>query len=320
MKKAIIIPAYNEETTIREVIQFLYKELPEAFFYIIDNNSNDDTNKIARQTLEELKIPGDVIFVKAQGKGNAMRVGFNSVEADIYILTDADSTYRPGDVYKLIEPVVNNECDMAVGDRLSGGDYYNENKRMFHGFGNRLVRDFINILFQANLKDIMSGYRVFNKAFIDNLPVLSKGFEVETEITLHSLDKKWRIKEIPINYKDRESGNPPKLNTFRDGFRILGTIFWVFKDYKPMEFFGIWSILFFLVGGSIGLDQIIHYIQTGNVSNYISAICSSGFFFFSFISFAIALILGSVVKFHKIDYFVRLNHYYSYIGRGNREN
>ncbi len=311
MLLSVVIPAYNEQGTIREVIQSFHSAKPDAFIYVVDNNSSDATGSIARETIESGNISGAVIFVKAQGKGNAIRHAFQKIDADFYVIADADGSHSPADLENLLTPVLNDECDMTIGDRLTEGRYAAENRRLFHGFGNKLVKNFINAVFRSRLRDIMSGYRAFNRAFVDNLPILSPGFQIETEITLHALDKKWRIREIPIDFTERSHGNPAKLRTFSDGFRVLKTIFLVFKDFKPLYFFGLWALLFFIVGLYFGIPVVTSFIKTKQVGLILSAVLSTGLMIFSILSLAIGLILDSVVKFHKLDYLVKLNNYYS---------
>ncbi|MBU1076592.1 MAG: glycosyltransferase family 2 protein, partial [Spirochaetes bacterium] len=252
MKIALIIPVYNEELTIKDVILDFHKVMPIADIFIIDNNSTDNSNKIANNTLKKIKSKGEVIFVKRKGKANAVRHAFKRIDADIYIMVDGDFTYKAKDLPKLIKPIMDHETDMAVGDRLISGNYKKENKRQFHNFGNVLVKKIINFIFKTKLNDIMSGYRVFNKHFIKNFPILSEGFELETEMTLHAIDKKFNIVEIPIDYIDRPTGSTSKLNTLKDGIKVLKTIFIIFKDYKPFSFFGFLSFFFFITGMLIG--------------------------------------------------------------------
>ena len=212
---AILIPCYNEELTIGRVINDLKVELPSALIYVYDNNSTDDTFQIAQEC-------GAIVKKEyRQGKGNVVRSMFRDIEADVYVIIDGDDTYPATNIHSLIKPIIDLEADMVVGDRLSAGHYKNENKRIFHNFGNDLVRIIINKLFNANLKDIMSGYRVFSRKFVKTIPISSCGFEVETEITLHSLDKRFLIKEISIEYRDRPEGSFSKLSTVSDGIKVL---------------------------------------------------------------------------------------------------
>jgi len=252
---AIILPAYNEELTIEKVILDFHQNFPDASVYVIDNNSNDSTNRIAKTVLKENNIRGDVIFVKRQGKANAMKIAFNKINADIYVMADADYTYFGHDLEKLLVPVVSGEYDLVVGNRFTDSGYEKENKRKFHNFGNNLVKKIINLLFNADMKDIMSGYRVLSRNFVKNYPIMCEGFEIETEMTLHCLDKRFSIIEIPITYKDRIEGSFSKLNTFKDGFRVLKTIFNIFKDYRPLLFFSTLSSIFFIAGAVLGIDN-----------------------------------------------------------------
>ena len=222
-------------------------------------------------------------------------------------MVDADMTYSAKDIHNLMSPVKSKTADMVVGDRLSGGDYRRENKRSFHGFGNALVRTMINLLFRSRLKDIMSGYRVFSREFVKNYPVLCEGFEIETEMTLHALDKRFRIVEIPVEYNDRPEGSVSKLNTVNDGIRVIKTIFTIFKDYKPLLFFGSFSLLFFIFGLIDGIPVIIEYFETKFITKVPSAILAMGLVLVSLLSFSIGLILDTVVKIHKFNYELQLN-------------
>lgn len=227
MKIAVLIPCYNEEKTIKKVITDFKKELPNAKIYVYNNNSSDKTYKIAKS------IDGVIVRNEYnQGKGNVVRTMFREINADIYIMVDGDDTYYAEDVHRLIEPIYKRKADMVVGDRLSNGIYKNENKRNFHAFGNNLVKNVINFLYRSNFKDVMSGYRAFNKMFVKNITILSSKFEVETEITLESLDKNFIIEEVPIMYRNRPSGSLSKLNTITDGYRVMKTIFKMHKDYR----------------------------------------------------------------------------------------
>ena len=208
---AVLIPCYNEALTIEKVIKDFKKELPEAEIYVYNNNSKDETKEIA------IKNGAFVVDEYKQGKGNVVRSQFRDIDADIYVMVDGDDTYPADFVHKLIDPIQKGEADMTIGDRLSNGTYQKENKRHFHEFGNNLVRKAINLLFDSNLKDIMTGYRAFNKRFVKNMPVLSPNFEIETEMSLYALDKRYIIKEIPIIYRDRPEGSSSKLNTISDG-------------------------------------------------------------------------------------------------------
>ncbi len=296
MKIAVLIPCYNEETTIGQVVDDFRKELPGSPVYVYDNNSKDSTAAIARSH------GAIVVRESRQGKGNVIRSMFRDIDADIYVMVDGDDTYPAVHVRDLIAPVAAGEADMTVGDRLSNMTYAKENKRLFHSFGNNLVKSLINLLFGARLKDIMSGYRAFNRFFVKTISVMSKGFEVETEMTLHCLDKRFLIKEIPIIYKDRPEGSESKLNTFSDGIKVLKTIVWIFKDYKPLVFFGILAAVFFLLGLLIGSAPIMEYVRERYVYRVPSAILATGLMLVSLLFFSIGLILDTVEKFYKANY------------------
>ena len=268
-KIAVLIPCNNEELTIEKVIKDFRKELPQAKIYVYNNNSKDKTKEIA------LKNGAIVIDEYKQGKGNVVRSQFRDIEADIYVMVDGDDTYPAEFVHELIKPILNGEADMTIGDRLSNGTYQKENNRHFHEFGNNLVRKSINVLFNTNLKDIMTGYRVFNKRFVKNMPVLSPKFEIETEMSLYALDKKYIIKEIPIIYRDRPEGSSSKLNTISDGIKVVKTIVRMFKDYKPLRFFGIISFILFCLSLLIGIPVIVEFIKTSYITKIPSAILAT---------------------------------------------
>lgn len=301
LKIAVIIPCYNEELTIAKVVNDFKKELPEAEIYVIDNNSTDNSNKLAKQA------GAIVIKEPRQGKGNVIRSSFREIEADIYVMVDGDDTYPAYQVKELIEPIKQKEADMVVGNRHANNRYKQENKRAFHTFGNNLVKKLINSLFSTKLEDIMSGYRAFNNLFVKNFPINSSGFEIETEMTLHALDKRFLIKEIPIEYKDRPAGSYSKLNTFKDGFRVLKTILWVFKDYKPLIFFSLVSFLFLILGLLVGMPVIVEFMETRYISKIPSAILATGFMLISVVSLFSGFILDTIVKQHKENYELWLN-------------
>ncbi len=303
IKTAVLIPCYNEALTIAKVINDFQKELPNATIYVYDNNSKDNTYEIAKEN-------GAIVKKEhRQGKGNVVRSMFRDIDADIYIMIDGDDTYPVEFVHDIITPIINGEVDMVIGDRHSNGTYKEENKRPLHNFGNNLVKNLINKLFKSNLQDIMSGYRAFNKKFVKNMPVHSEGFEIETEITLHTLDKKFLIQEIPIEYRDRPEGSFSKLNTISDGIKILKTIFWIFKDYKPLTFFSTLASLFFILGLIVGWPVILEFMKTSYVSKLPSAVLASGFMLLSALSLFNGFILDTLVKLHKEDYEINLIHY-----------
>lgn len=296
MKTAVLIPCYNEELTIEKVIKDFKRELPDADIYVYDNNSKDKTAQIAKDS------GAIVIHEYKQGKGNVIRSMFRDVDADIYIMVDGDDTYPAEEVHKLIEPIANGQADMAIGDRITNGTYKKENKRYFHEFGNNLVKKSINLAFKSDLKDIMTGYRVFNKLFVKTMPVLSPKFEIETEMSLHALDKRFIIKEIPIVYRDRPEGSMSKLNTFSDGINVLKTIVKMFKDFKPRQFFWIISLIFIIVGLIIGIPVLLEYAKTRYITKVPSAILATGIMIFALIIAQCGVILDTVVKQHKENY------------------
>ncbi len=219
--------------------------MPNSNIVVVDNNSKDNTSKIVLDTFKEYSINGTLLFESRQGKGNAIRHAFKSIDADIYVMADADMTYPASAVHNLIAPIINENIDMCVGDRLSLGAYKKENKRALHNFGNHLVQTLVNKLFNAEVTDIMSGYRAFSKRFVKNYPILVEGFELETDMTLHALDKRFKIKEVAIAYKDRPEGSESKLSTLSDGFKVVFTIFQIFRYYRPFIFFYYSFFLFF---------------------------------------------------------------------------
>lgn len=303
MKVAVLIPCYNEELTIEKVIKDFRKELPEADIYVYDNNSKDKTAEIAK------KNGAIVVHEYRQGKGNVVRSMFRDIEADVYVMADGDDTYPAEEVHKLIQPIINCEADMVIGDRLTNGTYQKENKRHFHEFGNNLVKKAINVAFKTDLRDIMTGYRAFNKLFVKTMPVLSPKFEIETEMSLHALDKKFIIKEIPIVYRDRPEGSVSKLNTVSDGIKVLKTIVKMFKDFKPRHFYWIISLLFIIVGLIIGIPVIVEYVKTSYVSKVPSAILATGIMIFAIIIAQCGVILDTVVKQHKENYELNILRY-----------
>ena len=287
---AVILPAFNEEQTI---IAF-HKYLPEADFWIINNNSTDKTALIAQSTLKTLVANGGVIDEVRQGKGNAVRAAFHNVDADFYVMADADLTYPAEQVHDLLRPVLEGCADLVVGDRHSGGNYQRENKRLLHNFGNRLVQGLVNQLFGANLVDIMSGYRVFNRRFVKTYPILVAGFEIETDMTLHALDKRMRIIEIPINYRDRPPGSFSKLNTLRDGMRVIKTITTVLRYYRPLTFFGSAAFLFAFLGLLAGIPVLEDWVTQRYIYHVPLAILATGLELMAIGFASIGLILDSI--------------------------
>ncbi|HCL56478.1 MAG TPA: glycosyl transferase [Spirochaetia bacterium] len=309
MKTAVILPAYNEEKTIKDVIIDFHTHLPDAEIFVINNNSKDKTHEIALETFKNLKLKGAVLFESRQGKANAVKKAFSEINADLYIMVDADLTYPAQEVHKLIAPVIEGKADMVVGDRISNNRYKEENKRKFHEFGNVLVKKLINVIFKSDLKDIMSGYRVFNKKFAKNYPILVEGFELETDMSLHALDKKFKILEIPIQYKDRPEGSFSKLNTFRDGFRVLKTIVKIYKNYKPLLFFSLFFLFFFIGSLAAGIPVLIEFIKNQFITHIPLAILSTGLAILSLLSLSIGLILATVTQNHRYNYELNLIRY-----------
>ena len=291
-KIAVLIPCYNESKTIEKVVKDYKKVLPEADIYVYDNNSKDGTDEIAK------KAGAIVRYEYKQGKGNVIRSMFRDIDADCYLMIDGDDTYPAEHAREMCDYVLNGQADMVIGDRLSS-TYFTENKRPFHNFGNVLVRRLINTLFKAKVKDIMTGYRAFSYEFVKTFPVLSKGFEIETEMTIHSLDKNLLLKEIPVDYRDRPEGSVSKLNTFRDGFKVLKTIARLFKEYKPTIFFSIVGMLFLIISLIFGIPVFVDYFKTGLVERFPTLIFSGFMLMISILSFVCGIILEVVVKKHR---------------------
>lgn len=261
-KVAVLIPCYNEAKTIGKVVEDYRKILPEGgVVYVYDNNSSDDTAKIAQEA-------GAVVRHEyQQGKGNVIRRMFREIDAECYLMVDGDDTYPAEFAPEMIEKVLYRQVDMVVGDRLSS-TYFSENKRPFHNFGNSLVRGSINLLFKSNIKDIMTGYRAFSYQFVKSFPVLSKGFEIETEMSIHAIDKNMSLENVVIDYRDRPEGSISKLNTYSDGFKVIKTIIKLFRNYKPLRFFGIMSAILFVLAAVFFIPVLITYIQTGFVPDF----------------------------------------------------
>jgi len=296
MEIAILIPCCNEEQTIAKVVNDFKRQLPAAKIHVYDNNSTDQTARIAAEN-------GAIVKREfRQGKGNVVRSMFRDIEADICVLVDGDDTYPAEAVHDLVRPIIDQQADMVVGDRFSGNAYAKAQPRPLHSAGNRLVLFLINTLFRTSLHDIMSGYRAFSRLFVKTAPLLSSAFEVETEMTLHALDKRHIIREVPVEYRDRPAGSASKLNTVSDGARVLGTIFWIFRDYKPMVFFGGLSVLFLCLGLAAGILPIMDYIQYQYVYRVPLSILATGLCLLSVVFLAVGLILNTISRLHKMDY------------------
>lgn len=290
---AILIPCYNESLTVAKVIEDFRRELPEAVIYVYDNNSTDATARIAEDA-------GAVVRKETrQGKGNVIKNMFRYIDAECYVLVDGDdNTYSAGHSREMVGAVLHDRVDMVIGDRLSGR-YFSENKRLFHNTGNRLVRFLINSIFKSKVRDVMSGYRALSYHFVKTFPVLSTGFEIETEMTIHTLDKNLYLKSIPVDYRDRAASSISKLNTFTDGFKVLKTIFYLYKDYRPFSFFKWISILLFFAGICLLYPVLKDYLHTGLVPRFPTFIASCFSFLAALQSFSIGLILDNNVKSRK---------------------
>lgn len=299
-RTAVLIPCYNESKTIKKVIQDYQKVMPHAEIYVYDNNSKDGTDEIARNT-------GAIVrYEHRQGKGNVVRSMFRDIDADCYIMTDGDDTYPAEFALELEKQICDKKADMVIGDRLSS-TYFTENKRPFHNIGNVLVRKLINVLFNAEVKDIMTGSRGFTKEFVKSFPVTSKGFEIETEMTIFALDNNFKIVEVPIDYRDRPEGSESKLNTYSDGYKVLKTIGALFRDTKPYLFFAIISLILVAIGGAFFVPILLNYFDTGLVERYPTLIMVSGLWIISIISFFSGVILQVLKKQHRHNFERYLN-------------
>lgn len=287
---AVLIPCYNEAVTIKKVVEDFKRELPGAAIYVYDNNSTDGTARIARDAGAIVRYEG------RQGKGNVCRQMFRDIEADCYLMVDGDDTYPAEAAKSLCEPILNGEADMTIGDRLSNGTYAEENKRAFHGFGNNLVRAMIKWIYGYSFDDVMTGYRAMSKPFVKTFPVLSEGFQIETELSIHAVDHRWRIQDVPVEYRDRPAGSESKLNTVSDGIKVIAMIGTLFKDYRPLKFFSLIAIIFAIIGLALGMPIVAEYFQTGLVPRFPTAMLAVAFMFLCGLSLATGLILDSVAK------------------------
>lgn len=289
-KVAVLIPCYNEAVTIGKVVDDFKRVLPDADIYVYDNNSKDDTAAIAEDH-------GAIVRTEPrQGKGNVVRQMFREIDADYYIMVDGDDTYPAEAAPRLLEPLMNDTADMTVGDRLSNGTYGEENDRAFHGFGNNLVRWLIKVIYGYAFDDVMTGYRAFNRIFVKTMPVLSEGFQIETELSIHAVDKRFRITDVPIDYRDRPEGSYSKLSTFGDGAKVLRAIASLFKDHKPMAFFGWLAFILIVLGLIAGIPVIAEYFQTGLVPRFPTAILAIALVICGALSFTAGIILDTVAK------------------------
>ena len=307
-KIAVLIPCYNESKTVEKVVSDFRRVLPDATVYVYDNNSTDGTAELAAGA-------GAVVRHEyQQGKGNVMRRMFREIDAEAYILVDGDDTYPAEAAPEMVAAVTGRQADMVVGDRLSS-TYYTQNKRPFHNFGNDLVRFFTNHLFGGKIKDIMTGYRAFSYQFVKTYPVLSRGFEIETEMTIHALQRNMQVENVVIDYRDRPEGSESKLNTFSDGMKVLAMIMSLFKDYRPLALFSWLALLFCLLGLIAGIPVIWEFAATGLVPRLPSALLAVALVFVGILAFASGLILDTVVKGTRKEYELQVTQAYERYGR-----
>jgi len=296
---AVLIPCYNESKTIAKVVTDWKKELPEAAIYVYDNNSEDHTDDIAREA-------GAVVrYEYLQGQGNVIRRMFREIDAQCYIMVDGDDTYPANAGRVMADEILNHGVDMVVGDRLSS-TYFTENKRPFHNAGNSATRLFINRLFDSDIQDIMTGLRAFSFQFVKTFPVLSRGFEIETEMTIHAVDKNMYVKNCVIEYRDRPEGSESKLNTIQDGIKVLKTIFNLFKNYKPMSFFGTMGLILFMLGLVFSIPIVLDYLGTGLVERFPTLIACGFAIVAALLSIFSGLILQTMIQKNRQEFEFRL--------------
>ncbi len=299
-KIAVLIPCYNEALTIKKVVNDFQSVLPEATIYVYDNNSSDDTAKIA-------EAEGAVVRHEyQQGKGNVIRRMFRDIDAQCYIMTDGDDTYPAEFAREMCDKVLERHVDMVVGDRLSS-TYFQENKRPFHNFGNSIVRASINTIFKSDIKDIMTGYRAFSYNFVKTFPVLSKGFEIETEMTIHTVDKNMFCENVVIEYRDRPEGSESKLSTYSDGFKVLMTIARLFKNYKPFAFFTIIAVILFALSVGFFIPVLVAFFKTGVVEKIPTVIVCGITMLAAIISFFSGLVLDTIKQKNRQDFEMELH-------------
>lgn len=298
-KIAVLIPCYNESKTVRKVVEDFRRELPEAVIYVYDNNSTDGTGEIARAA-------GAVVrHERHQGKGNVIRRMFREIDAQVYVMADGDDTYPAEAASEMVRKVLEEQADMVVGDRLSS-TYYTENKRPFHNFGNSFVKNCINRFFDTDIQDIMTGYRAFSFSFVKTFPVLSQGFEIETEMSIHAADKNMQVDNVIIDYRDRPEGSESKLNTFSDGFKVLTRILNLYKNYKPFHFFFMLSVVLAVLGIGFLIPVIVEYVETGLVPKFPTLIVCCFVLVAALQSFFAGLVLQSMEQKNKQDFEMRL--------------
>jgi glycosyltransferase involved in cell wall biosynthesis len=298
----ILIPCYNESKTIAKVISDFKAALPEAEIYVYDNNSNDNTAEIAKNA-------GAIVCHEyRQGKGNVIRSMFRDIDADCYLMIDGDDTYPAENAKEMCELVLQGKADMVIGDRLSS-TYFEENKRPFHNFGNSIVRKCINTFWHPKqpILDVMTGYRAFSPMFVKSFPILSQGFEIETEMTIHALDKNLLIASVPVQYRDRPAGSESKLNTYTDGMKVLFTIFNLYRDYKPLHFFGYLALLMAVVSLILFIPVAIGFVETGLVPRIPTLVISAILMLAGFLSLVCGLILDTNSKNSRKNFEIQMN-------------
>ncbi|MBO4905204.1 MAG: glycosyltransferase [Lachnospiraceae bacterium] len=297
---AVLIPCYNESRTIAKVVADFKAALPEATIYVYDNNSTDDTARIAREA-------GAVVRHEyKQGKGNVIRRMFMEIDADCYLMVDGDDTYPADNAGEMVEAVIEKKADMVIGDRLSS-TYFTENKRLFHNSGNTIVKKSINALFHSNITDIMTGYRAFSYRFVKTFPVLSEGFEIETEMTIHAIDKNMQVENVIVQYRDRPEGSESKLNTVGDGIRVLFTIIKFYRIYKPFQFFSGLALLLALISLLFFIPVFIDFINTRYVEKVPTVVVCCFVFMAAIQSFFAGMILDSLKQKERQDFEIKLH-------------
>lgn len=297
---AVIIPCYNEALTIGKVVDDFHRELPEATVYVYDNDSTDATAAIA------MRHGATVRFEPRRGKGNVCRQMFRDIDAACYLMVDGDDTYPAETARVLCAPILAGEADMVVGDRLSNGTYAEQNRRAFHGFGNDLVRAMIKWIYGYGYPDVMTGYRAMSKPFIKTFPVLSEGFQIETELSIHAVDRRWRIQSVPVDYRDRPQGSQSKLNTVGDGIKVIAMVGTLFKDYRPLKFFSLVALLFCIGGLCTGIPVVTEYLATGLVPRFPTAVLAAALMFMAALSLVTSFILDAVAKVERKQWELRV--------------
>jgi len=298
-KIAVLIPCYNESKTVEKVVTDFKRVLPEATIYVYDNNSTDGTDELAR------KAGAVVRYEYQQGKGNVIRRMFRDIDAECYIMTDGDDTYPAEAAPEMVKKVIERHADMVVGDRLSS-TYFSENKRPFHNFGNSLVRKTINAFFNTEIKDIMTGYRAFSYQFVKSFPVLSKGFEIETEMSIHAADKNMFVENVVIDYRDRPEGSESKLNTYSDGMKVLMTIGTLYRTYRPLRYFGIIAGILAALSVIFMVPVLVNYSRTGLVNHFPTLIVCGFAMLAAIQSLFAGLTLHTIAKKNRQDFEMRL--------------